>query len=111
MTLNTVRLNTLFKALFFFSYAIILTFAALKITHTAVRFDKEVALAGSIMFAAFVVMSLLEIHGSKNIKMPEKVMWTLGFLFFNMITGIVYFFLARKRITRKPLLRSSFRPL
>ncbi|WP_425428104.1 PLDc N-terminal domain-containing protein [Arcticibacter pallidicorallinus] len=36
----------------------------------------------------------------------EKIMWTTGFLFFNLITGIIYFFFARKRVIRNYKLRS-----
>lgn len=88
------------RPLFYFSYAILFAFAALKVTHTSLGFDKEVAIAGFIAFAAFIIMALIEVYGSKNITLTEKIMWTTGFLFFNLITGLVYFLLGRKRVIR-----------
>jgi len=100
--------NNLVKAVFYFGYAILFAFAALKITHTSIQYDKEVAFEGFIAIAAFIVMALIEIYKSKNITLNEKIMWTIGFLFFNLITGIIYFFFARKRVIRIYKFRSPF---
>ena len=47
----------------------------------------------------YTVLALYEINSSKQINTSEKIMWTIGFLFINTITAIVYFIAGRKRIT------------
>ena len=44
------------------------------------------------------VLSLYEIHSSSRIKTLEKVVWTLGFVLMNWITGLVYILAGRKRV-------------
>lgn len=100
--------DNLIKPFFYFGYSIVFAFAAIKITHTSIYYDKELAFVGFIAIATFIVMALIEIHRSKNITLAEKIMWTIGFLFFNLITGIIYFFFARERVIRNYKLRSPF---
>lgn len=95
-----MRHDNLIKPLFYFGYSTVFVFAALKINHTSLNYDKELALVGFTVVAAFVIMALTEVYKSKNITLNEKIMWTIGFLCLNMITGPTYFFMGRKRITR-----------
>lgn len=100
VAINNQMAQNLIRPLFYFGYSILFAFAALKITHISVTFDKEIALAGFIAISAFILMALIEIYRSKNIPLAEKIMWTAGFLFLNMITGLIYFLLSRKRVIR-----------
>lgn len=100
--------DNLIKPFFYFGYSLVFAFAALKITHTSINFDKEIAIAGSIAVIIFMALALIEIYRSRNIMLTEKIMWTVGFLFFNLVTGIIYFFFARKRVLRNYKFRSPF---
>lgn len=53
---------------------------------------------GIITGLIYIVAALFEIFNSKRINTPEKLMWLVGFLFFNLLAGILYIFSARKRI-------------
>lgn len=46
----------------------------------------------------FVVAAVYEVRSSKRIDFNEKTMWTVAFLFFPGIAGIVYFTLGRRRV-------------
>ena len=50
----------------------------------------------------YSVLALMEIFSYNRINYPEKIMWIVGFLFFNPISGLLYFVLRRKYITRTP---------
>jgi drug/metabolite transporter (DMT)-like permease len=47
---------------------------------------------------ALVVLCLFEVFSSKKNQLPEKIMWTMGFLFVCSITAIVYIAKGRKGI-------------
>jgi hypothetical protein len=53
---------------------------------------------GLLALAFFVFMCIYEIMNSKWIEKQEKLMWVVGFLFFWMITGLVYILSGRKRV-------------
>ncbi|WP_235048440.1 hypothetical protein, partial [Arcticibacter svalbardensis] len=40
-----------------------------------------------VIYVAFVIIAIFEINGSKRINSSEKMMWTVGFIFFGSITG------------------------
>jgi|GEM_PF-522456 len=98
--------NELLRPLFYFSYAAFFTGSALKITHTAGSLGKITLAFAAVLFIGFMILSLAEIYRSKRLVLSEKIMWTTGFLFFNLITGLLYFFVGRNRITRTYNLRS-----
>lgn len=50
----------------------------------------------------YSVLALMEIFSFRRINHSEKVMWVVGFLFVNPITGLLYFVLRRKYLTRTP---------
>ncbi|MBS1579725.1 MAG: PLDc N-terminal domain-containing protein [Bacteroidetes bacterium] len=56
---------------------------------------------GLLLTAIYTVIALYEIFNSKNILQNEKLMWLVGFIFVNAITGLMYFLQGRKRILRK----------
>jgi hypothetical protein len=56
--------------------------------------------AGLIFSIVYTVVAIWELSASKRISSAEKIMWTVGFLFFNTITGILYFASRRRMITR-----------
>jgi hypothetical protein len=55
---------------------------------------------GILALAVFVVCSIYEIMSSGRINKSEKIMWFFGFLFFWMLTGLVYILSGRKRIIK-----------
>ena len=54
-----------------------------------------------ILTAVYVVAALYEIYGSKRVSLNEKLIWTVGFIFFGFIAGILYYFVGRPRIFRE----------
>jgi hypothetical protein len=55
-------------------------------------------LVSIISSIVFVVSALYEVRTSTRIEHTEKTMWTIAFLFFSGIAGLVYVFMARRRI-------------
>jgi hypothetical protein len=56
---------------------------------------------GIIASIIFLVIVLYEIHSSKKVRGPEKIMWTVGFIFINTITGLMHFLIGRQKIIKK----------
>ncbi|MDI1255122.1 MAG: PLDc N-terminal domain-containing protein [Flavobacterium sp.] len=81
---------------FIFSLVTVLPASLMKIYHI----DGGSTLLGIGLIATFVYMvtALYEIFNSRRINTPEKLMWLIGFLFFNLIAGLLYVFSARRRI-------------
>ncbi|WP_432714454.1 PLDc N-terminal domain-containing protein [Pedobacter sp.] len=50
--------------------------------------------------AIFILTALYEIYQSDRINSNEKIMWTVGFIIFNILCGFLYFFYGQPRITR-----------
>jgi hypothetical protein len=53
---------------------------------------------GFVATLVFIVSAITEVFSSKRIAHNEKIMWTIGFIFFSSIAGLVYFFIGRRRI-------------
>ncbi len=53
---------------------------------------------GMILMLFFIISAIYEVMNSSKIDGSEKFMWVIGFLFFGIITGLVYLLSARKRI-------------
>lgn len=68
----------------------------LKITHSAGA-DKFL-IAGIIASIVFLVTAIYEVRTSKRINYTEKNMWTLAFIFFSSIAGLIYILIGRRRI-------------
>jgi NADH:ubiquinone oxidoreductase subunit 2 (subunit N) len=81
---------------FFASFILTIVGSLFKIMHWP--FASMLLTIGLISLALFVLMSILEIMNSKKIEGTEKFMWVIGFLFFGLITGLIYMLSARKRI-------------
>jgi hypothetical protein len=47
----------------------------------------------------YAIIGIIEVKNSKKINNPEKIMWTIGFLFLSLITGLIYLFFGKKRIS------------
>ncbi len=54
-----------------------------------------------ILTLVYIVNALSEIYGSDRIKTNEKIMWTITFIGFNTLAGILYFFILRPRMIRE----------
>lgn len=93
-----MKQNLILKIAFGISLFSVLTGFFLKVTHT--YFPAPfiwIALSATIVYT---FLALAEIFSVKRINQPEKIMWIVGFLFFNTITGLLYFVLRRKYLTR-----------
>lgn len=55
-------------------------------------------IAGIAISVLFIILVLQEVWRSARLGTAEKLMWTVGMLFFNSITGLVYLLVGRKRI-------------
>ena len=53
---------------------------------------------GMILMLFFIISAIYEVMNSSKIDGSEKFMWVIGFLFFGIITGLIYLLSARKRI-------------
>lgn len=70
--------------------------AYFKILHASYS-DLFLALA-LLLNLVFVITAVYEVRSSKRIDFNEKTMWTVAFLFFPGIAGVVYFTLGRRRV-------------
>jgi phospholipase D-like protein len=70
---------------------------AIKLLH--ISFPIPVLLIGIIFSVIYTVIVIQELLNSNRISSAEKVMWIVGFLFFNTFTVILYFASRRKMIT------------
>ncbi len=91
-----MNFGSIVKSSFFAGVIFSFIGAYLKITHREVA-DVFLA-AGIITSLVFIITAIYEVNSSKNISHREKTMWTIAFLFFNGFTGLIYFFVGRKRI-------------
>lgn len=69
----------------------------LKILHLGGPYGYWLLIAGIIAHVIFVITSLFEINGSERISSTEKVVWTIGFIFFSVFTAILYCLMRSKR--------------
>lgn len=51
-----------------------------------------------VLLVVFIVTGFKEIWYSNRIPESEKTMWLIGFFFMSWITGLIYFWLGRKRV-------------
>ncbi|TQM50471.1 hypothetical protein BDE36_2217 [Arcticibacter tournemirensis] len=69
----------------------------LKILHLGGPYGYWLLIAGIIAHVVFVITSLFEINGSYRISSTEKIIWTIGFIFFSVVTAILYCLMRSKR--------------
>ena len=84
------------KTTFGISFICTIIGVILKIMHTAS--DVPFLAIGISLSAIYTIAVLLELLPSKRINTSEKLMWLTGFLFFNAVTGLLYFTGGRKKV-------------
>jgi len=62
-------------------------------------FSVPFLIIGMLLTLPYVIIGIIEVKNSKKINNPEKIMWTIGFLFLSLITGLIYLFFGKKRIS------------
>lgn len=91
-----MRISTLLPISFILAVSLSLFGAFRKITHNT---GADTLLAFGMVFnIIFVVLAILEVRRSKRIPFHEKNMWTVGFILFSGIAGLVYLLLGRRRV-------------
>ncbi len=95
-----MKLGTIVKTSFIVSLLITLIGAYLKITHS--EGAETLLIIGVIATLVFIVSAIYEVRTSTKIASSEKTMWTIAFIFFSGIAGLIYFFIGRKRIVVNP---------
>jgi hypothetical protein len=70
--------------------------AIFKIMHLS--YLESVLVLGVILSVVYILLSIIEIIKSNRISNNEKTMWVICLIFLNGITGVLYYFMGRKRI-------------
>lgn len=91
-----MKLGTIVTTSFIISFILTLVGAYLKITHSEGA-DTWLTI-GIIASIVFIVTAIYEVRTSKRIDHAEKTMWTLAFIFFSSIAGLIYILIGRRRI-------------
>ena len=81
---------------FIFSFLTVIVGAFLKIEHYPYAY--LTIIVGLLFHLIFLIAGIYEVSKSKKIEVSEKFMWTVGFIFFGSVAGLVYLLSARKRI-------------
>ncbi len=88
--------GTIVKWSFIVSFVTAILGAYLKITHSE---SAEFFLAAGLLATLiFIITAIYEVVNSKRIDHVEKTMWTISFIFFSTIAGLVYFLMGRRRV-------------
>ena len=88
--------ESILKGSFFISLSVLFLGVILKIMHEG---NAETLLTtGFCTGLVFMILAIYEVNTSARIDRTEKTMWTVGFLFMCLITGIVYLTAGRKRV-------------
>ncbi|HET8829511.1 MAG TPA: hypothetical protein VFM79_09215, partial [Pelobium sp.] len=64
-----------------------------------------------ILTFIYAICALLEIYSFDRITMVEKIMWTVSFILFSTIAGLLYFFIGRPRMKRQYKILNRSRPI
>ena len=64
------------------------------------QYSWTIIMVGLLAAILYTIIALFEIWSSKQILTAEKLMWTSGFIVMSGLTGLLYLFIARKRILR-----------
>jgi len=91
-----MKLGTVVVTSFIIGFCITLFGAYLKMTH-AENADTWLT-AGFIVTLVFVATAIYEVRQSERVNNTEKMLWTLAFIFFSGIAGLVYLLFGRKRM-------------
>ncbi len=85
-----------FKFCFFGGLILAPIGAFFKIAHF--NYYEPFLIFGVMLSIIFIFLSIIEVASSNRIGNNEKVMWLICFIFLNGLTGILYYFMGRKRI-------------
>lgn len=91
-----MKTGTIVITSFIVGFILNLLGAYLKINHT-VGADTWLTI-GVVASVIFVVTAIYEVRTSERINHTEKTMWTIAFIFFSILAGLVYLLIGRKRI-------------
>lgn len=91
-----MNLGTIVRTSFIISMLSALIGAYLKITHS--EGTEFLLTVGVISTLIFIVSAIYEVRTSTKIDTSEKTMWTIAFILFSGIAGLIYFFISRRRI-------------
>ncbi len=89
-----MKLGIIVKTSFISSFILTLIGAYLKITHSEGA-DTWLTI-GIIASIVFIVTAIYEVRISKRIDHTKKTMWTLAFIFFSSIAGLIYILIGRR---------------
>jgi hypothetical protein len=89
-------LGKIVKASFITSFILTWGGALMKIMHY--RGANALMIAGFVATLVFIISAITEIRKSNRIGASEKTMWTIGLIFLNGLSGLIYILFARKRI-------------
>ncbi len=93
-----MTLSSLFRPAFLLSLLVMLIGTVLKMMDLpGIQFF---FIASLVLTVVWGISALYEIYGSDRITISEKIMWTIGFILLSTISGLLYFFVGRPRITR-----------
>src|SRR6187431_1055219 len=88
----------LFKTVFLISILLIIAGSSMKALHKP---GADIFMIATIITTIiYAIVGIYEVYHSTKIGRTEKIMWTVGFIFLSMITGIVYLVSGRQRILR-----------
>jgi hypothetical protein len=91
-----MRIVTLLPVSFFLTTLLSITGAVLKIMHAP---GADSLLVAAMAFnILFVILAIIEVRRSQRIPFHEKTMWTVGFILFSGIAGLVYLLMGRRRV-------------
>ena len=88
--------NNIVKHSYLIAFVLTLIGAFMKIEHTP--FSGILLALGILSLLVFVITAIMEVNRSRKISDSEKFMWSVGFVTFGGLIGLVYIFSARKRI-------------
>lgn len=88
--------KTALSILLVLSLVLVIIGALFRISHWP--YGRLILSCGTISAFVFVLICLVEVIKSDNIRANEKLMWSVGFLFFGLFTGIIYLILGRDRV-------------
>lgn len=83
-------INNLYKKIFVLAFILVLFGSLLKICH--LEFATLFLMLGLFTTLCYIVLGIYQINNSVKLKNNEKVLWTIGFISFSFITGLLYYF-------------------
>ncbi|OLY90837.1 Phospholipase_D-nuclease N-terminal [Cnuella takakiae] len=88
--------RTLLAVLFLANIVAVVTGAYFKITHQG--YGDSILIVSFGLSLAFVVLALTEVFASRRIDTTQKLMWTVGLIFFHTIAALVYLLAGRRHV-------------